>query len=228
MNNTSNSNSKAKLIGIIAGLLVVILTVAIALTFILKQHQNKVITETAEINTKQNMTKDIKTTIQDSTSKESIPEEADKTSDEAEQAGDMNGDTTTGVEITDEMKEYNESPESTVTKEDNTAECTEEPKQEEVYVPDSTPRVDDTPQVDNTPVPTPTPEAPADNTPASSGSDDSFWGGSDTNQDINWDSEEHGWGDTKGWTWQGDVFSDTPEGQTYGDPGWKANGTWHY
>lgn len=128
---------------------------------------------------------------------EAVPEEVDKNS-EAEQAGDMNGDTTEGVEIPDEMKEYNEKPESQIDESDNTA---EEPKQEDVYVPDNTPQVNDTPEPATTPEPAPAPEAPADNTPASSGSDDSFWGGSDTNQDINWDSEEHGWGDTKGWTW---------------------------
>lgn len=135
---------------------------------------------------------------------ENIPEEADQTS-EAEQAGDMNGDTSEGVEITDEMKEYNESPESTVTEEDNTAEWVEEPKQEEVYVPAAEPapevKVDDTP----TPEPAPTP-APADNTPASSGSDDSFWG---SDGDFN----------TSG------IDVDTGG---YGDDGWKANGTWNW
>ena len=176
MNNTSNSNSKAKIIGIIAGLLVVILALLLAFTFILKQHQNKVITETAEINTKQNTPKDIKTTIQDSTSKESLPEEADKTSDEAEQAGDMNGDTTTGVEITDEMKEYNESPESAITEEDNIA---EEPKQEEVYTPAPEVKVDNTPA----PEPTPTPEDNSNN----SGLD---WGDSSSNSNVNWDSSQ--------------------------------------
>ena len=119
---------------------------------------------------------------------EAIPEEADKQA-EADSAGDMNGDTTTGVEITDEMKSYNESPESTVTEEDNTAEWSEEPKQEEVYVPAAEPEV----EVDNAPAPTPEP-APSDNTPASSGSDDSFWGGSDTSHDINWDSEKNDFG----------------------------------
>lgn len=113
---------------------------------------------------------------------EAIPEEVDQQVDEAE-AGDMNGDTSEGVEITDEMKEYNESPESTVTEEDNTA---EEPKQEDVYVPAAEPEVNNTP---STPEP-----APSDNTPASSGSDDSFWGGSDTSQDINWDSEKNDFG----------------------------------
>ena len=119
---------------------------------------------------------------------EAIPEEADQQA-EVEQAGDMNGDTTTGVEITDEMKSYNESPESTVTNEEVQQEWVEEPKQEEVYVPDNTPQVDNT---------------PADNTPTSSGSDDSFWGGSDTSQDINWDSD------------------------SYGDDGWTAGGNWSW
>lgn len=183
MNNTSNSDSKAKLIVILASL-VVILTVAIALTFILKQHQNKIIKlnddmdiDYDEYNTQQNTPKDIKTTVQDSAYKE-----ADQQVDEAE-AGDMNGDTSEGVEISEELKNYNESPESTVTEEDNTA---EEPKQE-VYVPAAEPEV----KVDDTPS---TSEAPVDNTPVSLGSDDSFWSGSDTNQDINWDSEKNDFG----------------------------------
>ena len=117
---------------------------------------------------------------------ENIPEEADTS--EVEQAGDMSGDTTTGVEITDEMKSYNESPESQVTNEEVQEEWIEEPKQEEVYTPSAEPEVDNT---------------PADNTPASSGSDDSFWG-SDEGFNDNWnnmDSKENGWGDTTGWTW---------------------------
>lgn len=136
---------------------------------------------------------------------EVVPEEVDQTS-EAEQTGDMNGDTSEGVEITDEMKEYNESPESTVTEEDNTAEWTEEPKQEDVYVPAAEPEVD----IDNTPAPAPepapTPEAPSDNPPASSSSDDSFWGsdGDFTDSWNNIDSTEHG------------------------DDGWKANGEWSW
>lgn len=186
MNNTSNSDSKAKIIVIIASL-IVILAIALALTFILKSHQN---TEVSVNDTQQNTPKDIKTTIQDNTSKESIPEEVGKTSDKAEQAGDMNGDTTTGVEITDEMKEYNESPESAITEEDNTA---EEPKQEEVYVPAAEPEVDNTPS---------TPEASVDNTPASSGSDDSFWSGSGDVFSNTTEGDENGWGDTTGWTWQ--------------------------
>lgn len=92
---------------------------------------------------------------------EAVPEEVDQSNENVEQAGDMNGDTTEGVEITDEMKEYNESPESQIDKSDNTAEWSEEPKQEEVYVPDNTP------QVDNTPTPAPTPE---DNSSNNSGS----------------------------------------------------------
>ena len=174
MNNTSNSDSKAKLIVIIVSLFVVI-----ALTFILKQYQNKVITEITESNTKQNTPKDIKATIQDSTSKESLPEEADKSSENIESAGDMNGDTSEGVEITDKMKSYNESPDSTVTEEDNTV---EEPKQEEVYVPDSTPQVDDTPA--------PAPEsAPIleDNSNSNSGLD---WGDSSNDSNVNWDSSQ--------------------------------------
>lgn len=127
---------------------------------------------------------------------EAVPEEVDQNSENVESAGDMNGDTTEGVEITDEMKSYNESPESAITEEDNIA---EEPKQEEVYVPDSTPRVDDTPEPATTPEPAPAPE---DN--SNSGSDDSFWGGT------------------------GNVFSDTPEGDSYGDDGWKANGNWSW
>ena len=129
---------------------------------------------------------------------EAVPEEVDQTS-EAEQTGDMNGDTSEGVEITDEMKEYNESPESQVTEEDNTA---EEPKQEEVYVPAAEPEVDNTPSTPEAPAPTP--EAPADNTPASSGSDDSFWGGT------------------------GDVFSDTPEGDSYDFGGLENDIEWKY
>lgn len=223
MNNTSNSNSKAKLICIIAGLLVVILAIALAFTFISKPQQNKdnKATEITEVDTKQNeqqtVTKDIKTTVKDSTYKEAIHEEADQ-NNEAEQAGDMNGDTSEGVEITDEMKEYTESPESQIDESDNTA---EEPKQEEVYTPAPEVKVDDTPE----PAP-----APEDSSNSNSGSDDNFWGSDDSFTDSwnNIDSKENGWGDTKGWTWQGDVFSDTPEGQTYGDPGWKANGTWHY
>ena len=125
---------------------------------------------------------------------EVVPEEVDQQVDEAE-AGDMNGNTSEGVEISEELKNYNESPESTVNEEDNTAEWTEEPKQEEIYVPDNTPQVDNTPS---------TPEAPVDNTPASSGSDDSFWGGS------------------------GDVFSDTPEGEEYGSTGWDPAGGWNW
>lgn len=187
MNNTSNSNSKAKLITILASL-VVILALLLAFTFILKQHQNKVIKlngdmdiDYDEYNTQQNTPKDIKTTVQDSAYKE-----ADQQVDEAE-AGDMNEDTSEGADITDKMKEYNESPESTVTEEDNTAEWTEEPKQEEVYVPAAEP------EVDNTPAPEPTP-APEDNSNSNSGSDDNFWGGLDTNQDINWDSEKNDFG----------------------------------
>ena len=120
---------------------------------------------------------------------EAIPEEVDQNSENVESAGDMNGDTTDGVEITDEMKEYNEKPESAVTEEDNTAEWTEEPKQEKVYVPDNTP------QVDNTPAPTPEPApVPEDKSNINSGSDDSFWSELDTNQDINWDSEKNDFG----------------------------------
>lgn len=123
---------------------------------------------------------------------EAVPEEADQSSEEVEQAGDMNGDTSEGVEITDEMKEYNESPESQIDESDNTA---EEPKQEEVYVPAAEPEV----EVDNTPAPAPepaiTPEAPADNTPASSGSDDSFWGsdGDFNTSGIDIDTGGYGW-----------------------------------
>lgn len=123
---------------------------------------------------------------------ENIPEEADQQVDEAE-AGDMNGDTSEGVEISEELKNYNESPESQIDETDNTAEWSEEPKQEEVYTPAPEVKVDDTPS---------TPEAPVDNTPASSGSDDSFWGGSgDVFSDTS-EGFENGWGDTKGWTWQ--------------------------
>lgn len=191
MNNTSNSKSKAKLIIIIAGLLLVILAIALAFTFISKPQQNKdnKATEITEVDTKQNeqqtVTKDIKTTVKDSTYKEAIHEEADQ-NNEAEQAGDMNGDTSEGVEITDEMKEYTESPESQIDESDNTAEWSEEPKQEEVYIPAA---------------------EPADNTPASSGSDDSFWG-SEGDFMKSWD--------------------DIPEGQTYGSTGWEPAGGWHY
>lgn len=120
---------------------------------------------------------------------EAIPEEVDQTS-EAEQAGDMNGDTTTGVEITDEMKEYNESPESTVTEEDNTA---EEPKQEDVYTPAPEVKVDDTP---STPEPAPAPEDSSNN----SGLD---WGDSSTDTNVNWDSTGSGWlpEGTEGYEW---------------------------
>ena len=132
---------------------------------------------------------------------EAVPEEVDQSNENIESAGDMNGDTSEGVEITDEMKEYNESPESTVTEEDNTA---EEPKQEDVYVPSAEPDVDNTPSTPEAPATTP--EAPADNTPASSGSDDSFWGsdGDFTDSWNNIDSTEHG------------------------DDGWKANGEWSW
>lgn len=128
---------------------------------------------------------------------EAIPEEVDQNSENIESAGDMNGDTSEGVEITDEMKEYNESPESQIDESDNTAEWSDEPKQEEVYVPSAEPEV----KVDDTPAPTPEP-APTDNTPTSSG-DDSFWGSDDSFTDSwnNIDSKENGWGDTTGWTW---------------------------
>lgn len=120
---------------------------------------------------------------------EAVPEEVDQTS-EAEQAGDMNGDTTEGVEISEELREYNESPESQVTEEDNTA---EEPKQEDVYVPAAEPEVDNTPSTPEAPATTP--EAPADNTPASSGSDDSFWGsdGDFNTSGIDVDTGGYGW-----------------------------------
>lgn len=197
MNNTSNSDSKAKIIVIIASL-IVILAIALALTFILKQHQNKAITETTESNTKQhehyeqqNVDKDIKTSVKDSTYREAITEEADQTSDGADSVGDMNGDTTTGVEITDKMKEYTESQESTVTEEDNTAEWTEEPKQEEVYVPAAEPEVDNT----TTSEPTPVPE---DNN--NSGSDDSFWGSDGDFNTSGIDVDTGGYEDTAGWT----------------------------
>ena len=117
---------------------------------------------------------------------ENIPEEADQSNENVEQAGDMNGDTSEGVEITAEMKEYNESPESQVTEEDNTAEWTEEPKQEEVYVPSAEPEVDNTPSA---PEPAPTPEpapAPSDN----SGLD---WGDSSNDSNVNWDSPSSDW-----------------------------------
>ena len=175
MNNTSNSDSKAKLIVIIVSLFVVI-----ALTFILKQYQNKVITEITESNTKQNTPKDIKTTVQDSTHEEAIPEEADQSNENIESAGDMNGDTTDGVEITDEMKEYNESPESQIDETDNTA---EEPKQEEVYTPAPEVKVDDTP---STPEPAPAPEDSSNN----SGLD---WGDSSADSNVNWDPTGSGW-----------------------------------
>lgn len=116
---------------------------------------------------------------------EAVPEEVDQNND-TEQAGDMNGDTSEGVEISEELREYNESPESQIDESANTA---EEPKQEDVYVPAAEPEVDNTPSTPEAPATTT--EAPADNTPASSGSDDSFWNGSDTNQDINWDSEKN-------------------------------------
>lgn len=121
---------------------------------------------------------------------EAVPEEADQSNEDIESAGDMNGDTSEGVEITDEMKEYNESPESQVTEEDNTA---EEPKQEEVYVPATEPEVDNTPSTPEAPATTP--EAPADNTPASSGSDDSFWGsdGDFNTSGIDVDTGGYGW-----------------------------------
>lgn len=113
---------------------------------------------------------------------EAVPEEVDQNND-TEQAGDMNGDTTEGVEITDEMKEYNESPESQVTEEDNTA---EEPKQEDVYVPDNTPAPAPAPAPEpaTEPAPTPAPEpAPSDN----SGLD---WGDSSSNSNVDWDSSQ--------------------------------------
>lgn len=113
---------------------------------------------------------------------ENIPEEVDQQVDEAK-AGDMNGDTSEGVEISEELREYNESPESAVTEEDNTAEWTEEPKQEEVYVPDNTPQVNDTPEPATTPEPAP---APADN----SGLD---WGDSSNDSNVNWDSPSSDW-----------------------------------
>lgn len=194
MNNTSNSDSKAKLIVIIADLFIAIV---IAFIFILR-HQNKPIEleGTMDIDysdyydedtTQQNIPNNFKTTVQDSTH-----EEADKTSDKVTEADNMNRNTTEGIEITDEIKNYTE---STVTEEDNTAEWTEEPKQEEIYVPDNTPQVDNTPS---------TPEAPVDNTPASSGSDDSFWGsdGGFTDSWNNIDSTEHGstgWDPAGGW-----------------------------
>ena len=106
----------------------------------------------------------------------------------------MNGDTTTGVKISEELREYNESPESTVTEEDNTAEWTEEPKQEEVYTPSAEPEV----KVDDTPS-TPEP-APADNTPDSSGSDDSFWGSDGDFNTSGIDVDTGGYEDTAGWT----------------------------
>lgn len=202
MNNTSKSNSKAKLICIIAGLLVVILAIALAFTFISKPQQTKD-TEDTEIYTKQNesyeqqtVTKDIKTNVKDSSYGEAIPEEADQSSKNIEQAGDMNGDTTTGVEISEELREYNESQ---VTEEDNTAEWTEEPKQEDVYVPVAESEVDNTPA-----------SAPEDNNSNSNSdyssldSDDSFWG-SEGDFMKSWDDipegPTYGWGDTKGWTW---------------------------
>lgn len=118
---------------------------------------------------------------------ENIPEEVDQ-SNEDEQAGDMNGDTSEGVEITDEMREYNESPESAVTEEDKTAEWSEEPKQEEVYVPDNTPQVDNTPDNSNSSW-----EDNSNNSSVDWGSDGGF--------NDNWnniDSTEHE--DTAGWT----------------------------
>lgn len=193
MNNTSNSKSKAKLICIIAGLLVVILAIALAFTFILKPHQTKD-TEITESNTKQSELKDTEINQEADTKginseiidKSSLSEEADKTYDVVNEAGDMNDDTSEGVEITDEIKEYNESPESQIDESDNTAEWSEEPKQEDVYIPAA---------------------EPADNTPASSGSDDSFWG-SEGDFMKSWD--------------------DIPEGQTYGSTGWEPAGGWHY
>lgn len=187
MNNTSKSNSKAKLICIIAGLLVVILAIALAFTFISKPQQTKD-TEDTEIYTKQNesyeqqtVTKDIKTNVKDSTYGEAIPEEADQSSKNIEQAGDMNGDTSEGVEISEELREYNESQ---VTEEDNTAEWTEEPKQEDVYVPATEPQVDNTP---STPEAAPTPEpAPADNS-------DLDWGDSSDGSNVDWESPSSGW-----------------------------------
>lgn len=126
---------------------------------------------------------------------EAVPEEVDKSNENIESAGDMNGDTSEGVEISEELREYNESPESTVTEEDNTA---EEPKQEEVYVPSAEPEVD----VDNTPAPEPAP-APEDNS-SSSGSDDSFWGGSGDVFSDTPEGEEYGstgWDPAGGWNW---------------------------
>ena len=223
MNNTSNSDSKAKLIVIIVSLFVVI-----ALTFILKQYQNKVITEITESNTKQNElkgteinqeadTKGINSEIIDSTSQS---KEADKSNGDIESAGDMNGDTTEGVEITDEMKEYTESPESQIDETDNTA---EEPKQEEDYVPAAEP------EVDNTPEPAPTPEDNS-NSNSNSGLD---WGsdGGFSTSGIDVDTGGYGWGDTKGWTWQGADTNqdiDWDSGGYEDTAGWKANGTWHY
>lgn len=117
---------------------------------------------------------------------EAVPEEVDQSSENVEQTGDMNGDTSEGVEISEELREYNEKPESQIDESDNTA---EEPKQEEVYVPAAEPEVD----IDNTPAPAP--EAPSDNTPASSGSDDSFWGsdGDFNTSGIDVDTGGYGW-----------------------------------
>lgn len=206
MNNTSKSNSKAKLICIIAGLLVVILAIALAFTFISKPQQTQD-TEDTEIYTKQNEAKDteinqeadtkgINSEIIDSTSQS---KEADKSSENIEQAGDMNGDTSEGVEISEELREYNESQ---VTEEDNTAEWTEEPKQEDVYVPAAES------EVDNTPAPAPEDNNSNSNSDYSSlDSDDSFWG-SDGGFMKSWD--------------------DIPEGPTHGSTGWDPAGGWHY
>ena len=128
---------------------------------------------------------------------ENIPEEVDQSSENVESAGDMNGDTSEGVEITDEMKEYNEKPESHIDESEQQQEWTEEPKQEEVYVPDNTPQVDNTPSTPEAPEPAPTPEpAPADN----SGLD---WGDSSNDSNVNWDSTGSGWlpEGTEGYEW---------------------------
>mgnify|MGYP002769168252 CR=1 FL=1 len=134
---------------------------------------------------------------------EAIPEEVDQNSENVESAGDMNGDTSEGVEISEELKNYNESPESQVTEEDNIAEWSEEPKQEEVYTPAPEVKVDDTPTSEPTPAPEPAPE---DSSNSNSGSDDSFWGsdGGFTDSWNNIDSTEHGstgWDPAGGWNW---------------------------
>ena len=128
---------------------------------------------------------------------EAIPEEVDQSSEEVEQAGDMNGDTTEGVEITDEMKSYNESPESQIDESDNTAEWTEEPKQEDVYIPAAEPEVG----VDNTPAPAPEPAPTPEPVPSDNSGLD--WGDSSADSNVNWDSTGSGWlpEGTEGYEW---------------------------